>query len=335
MKINIGFMGVDPIAPTVELVKLAESCGLDGVFSSEHLGFHDAIVPSAIFIQETSRLEINIVGLGAASRHPGLLAMELASLAEVSKGRLRVQVGTGADSLVNKIGGNRARPLPLVRSLVKTLRSLLNGEAVTGDLPAGVFDGFALKGFDEERNMQPYSGYPVPIDVMAIQPAMLRLAANVGEGVVLSAGCSELVLRNTVEIIEKELKEIGRKREDFRISAVSYCVVDPDADKHAGNIQRVFGNYDPVGTSKIMTGVIDGEAYIKACTEDREKAVRDFITLDVMKKVGVIAKDADGVKKSVSMYQRAGIDSVCLHLVGPMDTRAYAVECMGQMKRGL
>lgn len=327
-------MGVDPIEPTVELVKLAENCGLDGVVSSEHLGFHDAIVPSAIFIQETSRLEINIVGLGAASRHPGLLAMELASLAEVSNGRLRAQVGTGAASLVDKIGGNRARPLPLVRSLVETLKTLLAGEAVSGDLPAGVFDGFALQSFDASGTACPYSGFPVPIDVMAIQPAMLRLAANVGDGVALSAGCSEEFLRDTVEIIEQELRNAGRKREDFRISAISYCVVDPAADKYAGNIQRVFGNYDPNGTAKIMAGVIDGEAYIKAAAKDREKAVHEYITLDVMKKVAVIASNVEELKESLSMYERVGIDNIFLHLVAPMGTRAYAVECMGKAKAG-
>ncbi len=332
MRINIGFVGVDPIESVVELAKLADTSGLDGVVFSEHLGFHDGVVPAAISLRETSQLEVGIVGIGAASRHPGLLAMELASLAELGNGRFRAQVGTGAASLVDRIGGSRARPIPLVRSLVETTRALLNGETVSGDLPAGVFDGFGLTSVDA-TGIHPHSGPTVPIDVMAIQPAMLRLAANVGDGAVLSGGCSEQFLRAAVDTLVQELKAAGRKREDFRISAFSYCVVAPDAEKYAGAVRRVLGSYAPEGAAKIMTGVMDGEAYVKASAIDRQKAVEHFITLDVMKSVAVIANDADGLKDALSIYERAGVDSVVLSLVGPLETRAYAVECMASMKR--
>jgi len=334
MKINIGFVGLDPLVSTIEIVQLAESYNIDGVVSSEHLGFHDGIVPSALYLQNTSKLEVSMVGLNDVSRHPGLLAMEIASLAEIGAGRLRVQVGTGNAGLVAKIGGSKERPIPRVKALVGALRSLLNGEQLSYESAAGNFSDFGLQASGSE-GIVPYSGESVPIDIMAVQPAMLRLSAQIADGVALSGGCSQVYIAETVALLEAELKKRGRDRSEFRITAYTYCVVDPNVEKLVSNIRLVLGSYAPQAAANLMKGVFDGQAYVEAAEKDKQKAVDEFLTMDVLSQVGIVAKDVDGVKPALQRYINTGVDALCIHLVGPMETRPYAIRCISEARESL
>jgi alkanesulfonate monooxygenase SsuD/methylene tetrahydromethanopterin reductase-like flavin-dependent oxidoreductase (luciferase family) len=107
-------MGIGPIESTLWAARAAERFGLGGVWSAEHIGFHDAIVPSALYLRETERLEIGVVGISTAGRHPGLIAMELSSLAELGPGRVRVRSArvppVSLRSSVRKSSGQRAPP---------------------------------------------------------------------------------------------------------------------------------------------------------------------------------------------------------------------------------
>ena len=50
MRISIAFSGFGGLESTFPAVLAAEAAGLDGVWTAEHLGFHDAMVPSAMYL---------------------------------------------------------------------------------------------------------------------------------------------------------------------------------------------------------------------------------------------------------------------------------------------
>jgi 5,10-methylenetetrahydromethanopterin reductase len=126
----------------------------------------------------TERIELGIVGLSASGRHPGLLAMELASLNQISGGRVRVQVGTGDSGLAASLGKEIDKPLAYTRSLVAAIRSAMSGRKFSVRNDQFAFDSFKLN---------TGAGVP-PIDVMAIRPQMVKLACEVGDGLSLSMG---------------------------------------------------------------------------------------------------------------------------------------------------
>ena len=111
MRISIAFSGFGGLESTFPAVLAAEAAGLDGVWTAEHLGFHDAMVPSAMYLRATERIEIGMVGFSPVSRHPAVLAMELGSMSELAPGRVRVQVGTGDSTLVAKLGREVPKPI--------------------------------------------------------------------------------------------------------------------------------------------------------------------------------------------------------------------------------
>ncbi len=98
------------------------------------------------------------------------------------------------------------------------------------------------------------------------------------------------------------------------------------------NIRRILGNYAPLGAAKLMKGVLDGPAYVKAAEKDRQLAVREFFTFDVLNQVGIIAKGVDEVMGALQRYSNAGVDALCIHLVGPMETRPYAIRCISEAR---
>ena len=62
MRLSVTFSGFGGLADTMPIVQAAEEHGLDGVWTAEHLGFHDAVVPSAVYLATTQRIEIGLVG---------------------------------------------------------------------------------------------------------------------------------------------------------------------------------------------------------------------------------------------------------------------------------
>jgi len=158
MRLSIAYTGFSGLEATMPAVIAAEEAGLDGVWTAEHIGFHDAVVPSVMYMRATKRLEIGLVGLSTAGRHPGLTAMELLSLSEIGPGRVRVAVGLGDPTLVAKLGRRIHKPLQSIAVFVGALRDALRGGDLKVEHPEFTFDGFRANPL----------GPPPPIDVMAI-----------------------------------------------------------------------------------------------------------------------------------------------------------------------
>lgn len=314
MRVSIGFAGFGPLAPTLAAVQAAEAGGLDGVWSAEHIGFHDAVVPSAAYLASTERIEVGLVGLGPASRHPAMMATELASLCELGPGRVRVQVGTGDASLIAKLGVRYPRPLAAVASYVRALRDVLAGRELNVELPVGRFAGFQLAPVES----------PPAIDVMAIRPKMLRLAAEIGDGVSLSAGASQQYLTETVAEVESHLAELGRARSGFRISACAFGLVAPDPDLLVAAFAALMTSFPAADASYLARGAFDTEGYLAAMAAGRTLEAAKMITPEVVRAI-TLAAAPDGIGGELARYAATGIDELTILLLAPPPLLAGAV----------
>ncbi|WP_165436463.1 LLM class flavin-dependent oxidoreductase [Amycolatopsis suaedae] len=227
MRLSVVSGGFAPVADGVGLVELAESCGLDGVWLAEHVGFRDCVVPAAAGLARTSRVDVGVAGPAPASRHPGLLAMELASLAELGPGRVRAQVGLGGEPLVARLGGSHRDAVRTAREFVTVLRALLAGERVTGTFAGATFDGLRLA-----------HAAPVALDLLAMRPRMLELAAEVADGVSLSAGASAAYLTRVV----RSLRTSG----GFRVTAMAVGAVAESERAALAAVEPAFRMLPPV-----------------------------------------------------------------------------------------
>lgn len=318
MRLSIAFSGFGPLAPTLDAVRAAEEVGLDGVWTAEHLGFHDAIVPTAMYAAITDRIELGLVGLSAASRHPAALSMELASLLEMAPGRVRIQVGTGDPGLVAKLGASADQPLMRTRQLVDALRTTLSGKEGNRELLVGSFKGFKLNA---------YAGPPPPIDVMAIRPKMMKLAAEIADGVSLSVSASRQYLKDSVQLVEEELAKHGREREQFRITALVFGMIAPGIDQILGSMGPMLATFPPEPMEPLTTGVLDGKAYVEAHTSGRTLEASQMLTADVLREL-MLAAEPDQVAGVLAEYAATGIDELGVMPMGPPEVLVDTVKLL-------
>jgi alkanesulfonate monooxygenase SsuD/methylene tetrahydromethanopterin reductase-like flavin-dependent oxidoreductase (luciferase family) len=314
--LSLAFTGFAPLESTLPAVQAAERHGFDGVWSAEHIGFHDAIVPSALYLGATRRLEVGVVGLSTAGRHPGLMAMELASLAELGPGRVRVQVGTGDPNLVAKLGAAVEKPARATRSFVEALRAALAGRDLNVEYPGYAFRQFQLAS----------SAPPPPIDVMAIRPLMLRTAARVGDGLSISVGASRRYLRETVREVERELEAAGRDRAQFRITAMAMGVIAKDLEAARNAVKPIFAMAKPQMAEYLARGVIGEGELVSAASSGGPFAATRLFTEEVIDGLALVSTP-DGLGDALAAYAATGIDELALALfAGPDEQPAIVKE---------
>ena len=152
--------------------QLAERLGYDSVWMGDsQLIWREAYVLLGAAAVATSRVALGIAVTNPVTRHPSVTASALATLQELSAGRAILGVGVGNTAL-RTIGREPVTRAELAR-FVQVVRSLWEGQPVhgpTGDMRL-TFGG---------RGPRP------PIVVGASGPKMLRLAGQVGDGVIVT-----------------------------------------------------------------------------------------------------------------------------------------------------
>jgi alkanesulfonate monooxygenase SsuD/methylene tetrahydromethanopterin reductase-like flavin-dependent oxidoreductase (luciferase family) len=293
MRVSIAFSGFGGLESTFPAVLAAEEAGLDGVWTAEHLGFHDAIVPSAMYLRATKRIEIGMVGFSPVSRHPAVLSMELGSM-----------VGTGDEGLVAKLGRRVPKPLGATRAFVQSIRETMAGRDMKVSYPEYEFDGF---------RMTPLGAVP-PIDVMAIRPKMLEVAAEVGDGLSLSAGASFEYMRDTVALIEKKLAEAGRERSSFRITAIVITAIGDDLDTIRAPLAPMLSTFPQHTAGYLARGVIDPDELLAAEKAGGPFAVMKMWTPERIDQIAMVTTPG-GLGDALGRYAATGIDEVALMML--------------------
>ena len=133
--------GAHAAAPLLELAARAERCGYDGVWVGDSLlarPRHDPLTLLAAIAARTERVTLGTAVLLPAYRNPVVLAQQLATLDQVSAGRLVVGVGIAADR-PNIRAEFAAAGVPFDRRVgrlmegLRLMRALWRGEAVDWD----------------------------------------------------------------------------------------------------------------------------------------------------------------------------------------------------------
>ncbi len=315
MRLSIAFSGFGGLAETIPVVQAAEQHGLDGIWTAEHLGFHDAVVPSAVYLGSTERIEIGLVGLSSAGRHPGLMGMELMSLSELAPGRIRCQVGLGDSSLVAKLGRKISKPVLSTTAFVNSLRETMQGRDMKVSYPEFTFDGFRLSPLG-----------PVPqIDVMAIRPGMVRLSAQVGDGLSISIGASATYIRDVVKDVERELTAGGRDRSSFRITALAMAVVGEDIDMARAPIGPMMSTFPQETAAFLARDVVDAEELIRVQKEEGPLGVMKIWTPDKVDQIAFVATPAM-LADRLAEYADTGIDELALMLISSPDEQPEIIK---------
>ncbi|CAM3138926.1 LLM class flavin-dependent oxidoreductase [Mycobacterium intermedium] len=306
MRLSLSFTGFGGILASLPTVRAADECGFDGLWYAEHICAHDAVVPATVFLRETERLEVVLMGISAAGRHPGLTAMELASLAEIAPGRVRAAIGTGVPDMIAKLGKSIEKPVNSTVALHRALSTALAGGDLTADFP-----GFRF----EQYKLNPLAA-PPPLDIMAVRPRMVEAAARYADGVCLSAGSSRKYLTDTVRRVEAILAETGRPRESFRISAVVAAFITDNTAKARTQVAALLSTFDAATTEYLAAGAIPAGALVDAIDRGGPFEAIKVFTPEVVDAVAMVCPP-DGLADSLQAYAETGIDEIAIAPFAP------------------
>ena len=132
-RVGLIFLDRPSLGEQVALVRYAEERGFDSAWACETRLARDAMTPLAAFAQATSRIRLATGVVNNWTRTTGLMAMTLATLHELSGGRVSLGIGAYWDPLAQNQGIRRRRHLAAMREYVTVVRGLLNMETVNLD----------------------------------------------------------------------------------------------------------------------------------------------------------------------------------------------------------
>ena len=187
MRTGVWLYPAATVQELVEAVVVADEAGIDEVWIADEGVMRDPFVVFAAAAGRTSRVRMGIGITSPALRHPGALAATVASLDELSGGRMMLGFGVGGDESLGPFGISVDRPVALIRDALRISRAVLQRRSDVGYVVAD----HAAPARD------------VPLYVASRGEQINRLASREADGVFLS-GFEPARLATVLEWVRSE-----------------------------------------------------------------------------------------------------------------------------------
>jgi probable F420-dependent oxidoreductase len=303
------FVEALPPAMTIDYGVRAEERGFRAAWFPE-ITFGDAFGPATAVATKTSHIELGTGVVGIWSRSPVTMALQAATLNELSGGRLLLGLGLQARGYVEGWHGRRyERPVRAMREFVTILRRILSGEAVT-------FEGeiFSVQGF--QLQMQPPER-PARIYMAAIGPQMTRLAGELADGILGYCYSAAYVRESVLPNLRAGAERAGRSLDGFDVACGFPTIVTPDDS----GLEQIKGQVMMFATAKSSSpeyassfaaaGYDVGEIQERVDAGEVEGALG--LVTDEMADALTIAGSPENVRRRIDEYRQAGLTTVALN----------------------
>lgn len=289
----------------LQRVERAESLGYESVYTT-HIAGRDSLIVLAAYASRTERIRLGTGVLPIYSRTPVATAQAAATIDELSAGRMVLGLGVAHQVTVeNWFGNTIGKPVAEMREYAGAVRAMLRGE----DPPAGEKfpTRFRFMGYEPRADL--------PIYIAALSPAMLRLAGQIGDGVMLWLCNPDYIREVVVPEVTTGRERAGKELEGFDIVAAVPAAVTDDPDTAHASLRSDLIPYFSLPFYRAMIersgygdeiGAFD-EAMKRGDTEAASAAISDRF-LGQLAAVG----NATDAEASVRRYLEAGATSPCL-----------------------
>ena len=290
----------------IERVKLAESLGYESVYVT-HIAGRESLTVLAAYALSTSRIRVGTGVVPIYTRTPATMAQTAATLDELSGGRLTLGLGVSHRPVVEGWHGQTIeRPVAEMREYASIVRAILRGE----DPPRGEKwqTGFHLLGLDPRPAL--------PIYIAALSPAMLRLAGEIADGVILWL-CNPRYIR---EVVIPEVRA-GRERAGLALEGFDVVAAVPAAlsDDREGAYRAMRADLIPYFGLPFYRAMIertgfaaDIEAYDRAAGD--LGAMQGAISEEFLDELTAVGGESS-LRAGIERYREAGASSPC---IGPI-----------------
>lgn len=209
---GVCFMADPPVSRVVEMARLAEDNGFDYAWIwDSHVLWQEVYSIFALMAANTHRIKMGPCVTNPVTRDVTVTASALATLNEISGGRMVMGMGRG-DSARRVIGKS---PVTVERMEVacRQIRDLVEGREIDYD------------GTPTQLKWTP--GYPLEVWVAAYGPKALECVGRVGDGLVMQLA-DPYIIGWALPYVRRAAEESGRRVEDVSVMAAAPAYVTSD-----------------------------------------------------------------------------------------------------------
>jgi alkanesulfonate monooxygenase SsuD/methylene tetrahydromethanopterin reductase-like flavin-dependent oxidoreductase (luciferase family) len=289
-----------PIDELGALAGKAERAGFSTVLLTERVGDVLSACPAAL--AATEKIAVG-TGIANAYLHPPVLtAMTAANLDDSSGGRFLLGLGTANAGLNHgMLGLPRVPPLRLIEEYVATVRAVLAGKPVHGE----VFQLPSPLALD-----LPPRRKELPIYLAALGPRMLELAGRIADGALLTV-MSPQQAAAAARTVRDAAERAGRDPAEVSIACVVQCCLSEDPAtslaaarrvvlrfaRHA-SAGRLFAAHDPADEMQAVRQALDAGEHDAAAAAVPQRVADAFVAHGT----------ANDCRTQLKQYRDGGID---------------------------
>ena len=223
LNFGVTFMTDPPASEVVGRAVLAEDNGFSHVWTwDSHVLWQDPYPVFTLMAAATTTIHIGTCVTNPVTRDPTVTASAMATLNEISGGRMEMGIGRG-DSAQRVLGRGPVKLAEFERACV-LIRDLAEGREVD-------VDGTPVK-------LAWSQGRRLPVWVAAYGPKALRCAGRVGDGVILQLA-DPFIIEWALRYVREGAQEAGRDFADIQVTAAAPAYLSTDL-AHAREQVRWF-----------------------------------------------------------------------------------------------
>ena len=325
MRVGLCFDGFYSIHEMIELAKMADETGIDSIWMSDHLCFRDSLVSSMALLASTGRIKVAPAPMSPYSRHPIISAMSIATMEEFAPGRVIASPGPGNAAALKEAGIESPRPLKTMREYVEILRRFLRGETVN-------FQGEMFRVNGAKMAFVPAT--PIKMYLTAVRPRMLQLGGEIGDGVLLSAGCAPAYIAQCVGEIKKGAEKAGKSLADTDVAGfVTASVSEKPREAIEANkmfLAYVFRNTHHAENIRLGGGKVDQEGVAAAVGKRDWEAAKTFIGDDVVCTHSIAGTPRE-CRQQLEAFIKGGLNLLVLLPMGTQEARKQAIQMVREV----
>lgn len=242
------------IERTIALTRQAEAAGFTyGWLFDSHVLWKDPYPLLTLMALNTERMRLGTCVTNPATREPSVTASALATLNQVSGGRMDLGIGRGDSA--RRVLGKPPTTLATLEEAVRTIRDLVEGRAVT-------YEGTDLQ-------LTWAGGERLPVWIAGYGPQALKLTGRIADGVILQLGDPDLI-RWFVGQLREAARQAGRDPAGISVMAAAPAHVGERASCRervrwfpalVGNhVVDLVNRYDPAELPPALTGYVRNRA---------------------------------------------------------------------------
>jgi len=323
MRFGVCFAADPPPRHWVDLARLAEQSGFDYVWMwDSHVLWQEVYPIFTLMASETERIRIGPLVTNPVTRDPTVTASVLATLDDLSGGRMVMGIGRGDSA--RRVIGKTPVSVDRMEWATRLIRDLVAGREVD-------YEGTAVQ--------LKWARWDLPVWMAAYGPKALRAVGRVADGLIMQLA-DPFIIEWSLAYVREGAEEAGRNPDDIEIMSAAPTFVTDDlaaareqvrwfpalVSNHVVDlVNRYAGDELPEELTEYIRARdhYDYQEHGRRGTEHAQ-----FVTDEIVDRFCVIGT-LDQCKEKLRVLERLGVDQFTIYAVSVDDPDAI-IETYGK-----